>query len=403
MNTNLSLKTTTTPRAAWIILGLILLVQILSSMGYFGISALAPFILEDWKISRQQLGFLLSAFSTGTFLLAFPAGMVTDRIGVRKILLAGQVWIAAFIALAPWATKYSLVLVALLLAGMGYGLVNPAGSKAVYSWFPPKRRAAALSIKQTSLPLCGALSGLALPTLAQSLGWQETWMSIGIAVLVGVLLTLLIYSDPPASDARATSDKARPSSALELLRNGDILRLTFCGFLFAGIQLSWHSYLAIYLKEHLGMTAVMAGAFLALMQIFAIAGRPLLGVISDTLFGGGRRSVLFIVVLTSLAMSLWFALLPADAPAWVVTIIVSLFGFTGVAWHGVHLAWMTEMATPETAGAASGLWICSAHLGIILLVPVFGILVDASGAYVLGWLFTGLLACLAGVVLWRIK
>jgi predicted MFS family arabinose efflux permease len=402
MYSDFSLKLMT-PRASWIILGLILLVQILSPMGYYGLSALAPFILEDWGISRLQLGLLLSAFSTGTFLLAYPAGIFTDRIGVRKILIAGQIGVGTFIVLAPWLNEYLLVLSALLLAGLAYGLVNPAGSKAVYTWFPSNRRAAALSLKQISLPLCGVVSGLALPPMAQSLGWRETWMSIGLAVLAGVVITFFVYSDPPVSDAPATHDQGHSSSPLGLLLSGKILRLAFSCFLLTGIQLCWHSYLAIFLKEHLQIKVVVAGTYIALMQGSAIAGRPLLGVLSDSLFGGERRGVLMIVVFAGFGLSLWFAVLPTDAPAWVVTSIVVLFGLTGVGWHGVHLAWMTELASPDTAGAASGLWICSAHLGIILLVPIFGKLVDLSGTFALGWAFTALLYCLAWVSLWWIK
>lgn len=402
MPSDLSMETVT-PRASWIMLGLILLVQILSPMGYYGLSALAPFILEDWGINRQQLGLLLSAFSTGTFLLAYPAGMLTDRIGVRTILLTGQIFVGTFIALAPWLTDYLLVLAALFIAGLGYGLVNPAGSKAVYSWFPPQRRAAALGVKQISLPLCGVVSGLALPPLAQSLGWQKAWMSIGLAVLAAAVITFFMYGDPPVSDAPTTYDQARPSSALRLLRSKNILRLVLSCFLFTGIQISWYIYLAIYLKEHLGMTPVSAGTYIALMQGSAIVGRPLLGVLSDALFRGKRRGVLLIVVFASFVLGLCFAFLPNNAPAWIVTIVVALFGLTGVGWHGVHLTWMTEMASSDTVGAASGLWICSAHLGIILIVPIFGTLVDISGTFALGWVFTSFLSCLSWVTIWGIK
>jgi predicted MFS family arabinose efflux permease len=372
-------------------------------MGYYGLSALAPFILEDWGLNRQQVGLLMSAFSTGTVLLAFPAGILTDRIGVRTVLLTGQIVIGIFVALAPWLPGYLLVLSAMLFAGMGYGLVNPAGSKAVYAWFPPSRRAAALGLKQISLPLCGVICGLVLPPLAVVLGWRGAWMSIGLAVLGGVLLTGLLYSDPQEPDVPEVAENAPSASGLALLRRGNILCLICSGFLLTGVQISWHGYLALYLKEHLTVPVVLAGIYIALMQASAMVGRPLLGILSDRFFGGERRGVLLIVGVVSAALSLWFAFLPGDSPLWIVTLIVALFGLTGVAWHGVHLAWITEMASPQTAGAASGLWICSAHLGIILLVPIFGWLVDVTATYTTAWAFAGMLACLAMISLWRIK
>ena len=379
--------------------GLILLVQTISPMGYYGLSALAPFILEDWGINRQQFGMMVSAFSTGTFLLAFPAGIFTDRIGVRTILIAGQVCVGLFITLAPWLPRYVWVLAIMFLAGTGYGLLNPPASKAVYGWSSPKQRALALSSKQSSLPLCGALSGLLLPPLSVLLGWRETWMATGLATLAGALVTGLVYKDPPASDPTATSSAGLSSSVMSLLRHSVILRLSFAGFLLTGIQISWHHYIVIYLKDHLGMTAVLAGAYLALMQASAILGRPALGVLSDTLFGGKRRSVLVLVAIANFLLGLWLVLLPATTAFWVIALIFGLFGLTGISWHGVHLTWMTEIAGRTTAGTAAGLWICSAHLGFIFLGPVFGTIVDYTGIYTHGWLFTCLLAALAALTL----
>ena len=45
-------------KTSWMMLGLILLVQVVSPTGYYGLSALAPFILDDWGINRQQFGLI---------------------------------------------------------------------------------------------------------------------------------------------------------------------------------------------------------------------------------------------------------------------------------------------------------------------------------------------------------
>jgi len=384
-------------------LGLIVLVQVITPIGYYGLSALAPFILKGWGINRQQYGLLLSAFSTGTFLLAFPGGILTDRIGVLRMLLAGQAIIGVFISFAPWLPWYTGVLAIMFLAGTGYGLLHPAGSKAVYSWFPPQRRAVALSIKQSSLPLCGALSGLLFPPLSLLLGWRESWMASGLTTLAAAILTGLVYRDPPSNYTQAAADAALPLSAIRLLRHGPILRLIFTGFLLTSIHISWHSYIAVYLTDHLHMTAVLAGTFLALMQAIAILGRPVLGILSDIFFGGRRRVVLVIVGIVSFLLGLWLAFLPSSTPLWVVAVILGLFGFTGVSWHGVHLTWMTEIAGPTAAGTAAGLWTGCCHLGVIFIGPVFGAIVDYTGTYTEAWLFTCLLSVLVTIILISVR
>jgi predicted MFS family arabinose efflux permease len=388
-----------TPRRSWMMLGLILLVQIVSPTGFYGLSALAPFILDEWGISRRQYGMIVSAFSTGTFLFAFPAGIFTDRVGVVKILLLGQTLIGIFICLAPWSPGYVPVLAVMFIAGTGYGLLNPAGSKAVYSWFPQHRRGVALSIKQSSLPLCGMLSGLLLPPLSLIFSWRQAWMFAGLATLTTALLTLLAYRDPPFNQVPEVAEGSASPPKASLLRRRAILQLSLAGFMLTCIHISWHSYIAVFLKDHLNMTAVRAGTYLALMQASAIVGRPVLGLISDTLFGGRRRGILVFVGIASLFLGLWLALLPADTPAAWVALALGLFGFTGVSWHGVHLTWMTEIAGPASAGEASGLWIGSCHLAVIVTGPVFGALVDTIGSYSAGWLFTCVLAILVTITL----
>ena len=102
-------------------------------------------------------------------------------------------------------------------------------------------------------------------------------------------------------------------------------------------------------------------------------------------------------------LGICIAFIPKTAPMWIVASILVIIGFTAISWHGVLLTWMTEIAGPATAGAASGLWIGSCHFAIILVGPMFGAIVDFSGSYTPGWLFTSLLSALATVILFSAR
>ena len=98
-------------------------------------------------------------------------------------------------------------------------------------------------------------------------------------------------------------------------------------------------------------------------------------------------------------LGVWLAFVPKTVSSWQLVLILGLFGLTGVSWHGVHLTWMTEIAGPAAAGAASGLWIGSCHLAIIFIGPVFGAIVDRTGVYTFAWMFTSLLSVFSIVLL----
>ena len=45
----------------------------------------------------------------------------------------------------------------IVLAGAGYGVLNPTSTKAVMAWSPPHQRATVVGLKQVGLPLGGML------------------------------------------------------------------------------------------------------------------------------------------------------------------------------------------------------------------------------------------------------
>ena len=59
-------------------------------------------------------------------------------------------------------TNYTYVVAILLFVGIWYGGEQPGGSKAIVKWFPPQRRGLAMGIRQTGIPIGGALASSTL-------------------------------------------------------------------------------------------------------------------------------------------------------------------------------------------------------------------------------------------------
>src|SRR5437773_6395475 len=112
------------------------------------------------------------------------AGMLADRWGTAKTLVLGQALIAAGLLGASAARSYAVFITLMIVAGVGYGTLNPASTTAAMSWFPPRRRATVVGLKQVGLPFGGMLGAAIVPTLALRLGWRR-------AVVVGALLIVV--------------------------------------------------------------------------------------------------------------------------------------------------------------------------------------------------------------------
>jgi sugar phosphate permease len=372
-------------------------VQTASNLGALGLPALAPLLREDLSLTRQEAGSFLSAFYVGGALTSFPAGWLADRIGVRWTLLAGQGLVGVCFALMALAPDYRSLLALVILAGVGFGAVNPTSTKGVLVWFPARSRATVVGVKQAGFPLGGALGALTLPALATGagLGWRGALAvaAAGIA-LTAALVGLGFREPPPAAGATVPGPAPRPRL---VLASRPIWLVSWATFLYAAVQVSWISYAPLYLSEVVGLSAVGAGLVLGLAQAGGTLGRVGFGILSDRVLGGRRRGVLLGAGVASGALCLATGGLEPGSPATWLAAVALAFGVAGIGWNGVHRTLVAELAGRESAATAIGLCLAVSSLGVIAGAPLVGALADLVGGYGPGW--TGLAGAMAFAVL----
>jgi predicted MFS family arabinose efflux permease len=368
----------------WAILALIMAAQTMANVGPLGIPAIAPLIRQDLGLSIAQAGSFLSAYYVGASLMSLPAGWMADRWGVMVTMVLGQAIIAAGLYTVTGTASFSLLMIVMACAGMGYGMLNPTTAKAALAWFPPRQRATAVGLKQVGLPLGGAIGASILPPLALWFGWQP---AVGVpASLVAMLavLTWFLYRDPPAATGTG-GQSVGPASLRSVLGNRDLWLVSSATLVFAGMQTVWMSFLVLYLTEVLRVSLVHAGRYLVMAQVTGMAGRVIFGVLSDRLFGGRRRIVLVIAGAGSTACTLVMAGTGAGTSAWVLAPLTLCFGFFGIGWNGVQHTLMAELVGPRGAGTAIGLGLAISSLGVTICPPIFGLAAERLGGFALPW------------------
>ena len=374
------------PRYRFVALTLIMAVQTASNLGALGLPALAPLLRDDLGLTRQQAGSFLSAFYVGGALTSFPAGWLADRLGVRWTLSAGQGLVAIGFTLMTLAPDYPSLLAAVVLAGVGFGAVNPTSTKGVLVWFPAESRATVVGVKQAGFPLGGALGALTLPALAvrPGYGWRGALSVAAGLIGLSAVLAGLAYREPRQGSPDVPRADAKPRLR-GVLVSRPIWLVSWATFLFAGVQVSWISYAPLYLSEVVGLSVLGAGVVLGLAQTGGILGRVGFGIISDRLLGGRRLGVLLGAGVASGVLCLVTgALAPGTAPAWLALIAFG-FGIAGIGWNGVHHTLVAEIAGRDSAAAAVGLCLAVSSLGVIAGAPLVGAVADRLGSYGPGW------------------
>ncbi len=132
--------------------------------------ALAPDIQEEFGFGDAEQGFAIAAYFTVSAVLSSWGGALSDRWGPSAALRTGTGFAligAAGVVVAP---SYGVIVVALCIAAIGNAINQPSNNTFISGGVPPHHRGLAIGIKQSAIPTSTGLAGLALPTIAVSLG-----------------------------------------------------------------------------------------------------------------------------------------------------------------------------------------------------------------------------------------
>ncbi len=387
----------------WVILGVCWLAYIVAFMQRLSIGPLAPFLKEDLNLTSAQVGLFVSAAALGYGLMTIPAGWLADRIGIRWILLIGEVVGGVFIMGMFTLTTFTQGLIFMFLAGLGMGCLMPSTTKAVLVWFPLKERATAMGFKQTALNVGGIITAATLPTLALAMGWRYGFVIIGVVGIVIGIVSFILYKEPPQNVSFDTSEPAAPSetkpSLGEVFRGREIWLVIFAGLFMSFVEHSAMAHFVLYSEKVLLLPVVTAGFFLALTEGGGGIGRVISGLVSDRLWHGSRKGIYILMCAIAFVVSVIFGFLGSGSPIGVLILLCLILGFAGIGWAGLQLTLVGELAGRKLAGTVTGIVTAIVMLGNITGPPIFGYIVDTTGSYRMAWLFLAVLSILAAILL----
>src|SRR3954467_4813953 len=180
------------------ILALLLLAYIFNFLDRQILGILAQPIKAGLHLTDTQFGAIGGlAFALLYSALGIPLALLADRTR-RSAVIAGSlaVW-SGFTALCGLAGGYW----SLCLLRLGVGVGEAGGVAPSYAliadYFPPEKRARALSIYSLGIPL-GAAGGVLLGGyIAQNIAWRTAFVTVGIAGVVIAPLFRLVVKDRP--------------------------------------------------------------------------------------------------------------------------------------------------------------------------------------------------------------
>ena len=331
---------------------------ILSQFYRSSVAVISPNLIQDLNLDAWELSTISASFFYAFALMQIPVGIFLDSIGPRitmtVLTLVGVIGALVF----SMGESYFSLTVGRMLLGIGMACNFMGGLKLLTIWFDQKLFAT-LSALIVSFGTAGNIAAATpLVLMVQSLGWRHSFMAMGGATFLIIVLFFFWVSDRPGNQKTEKSKETSQPRIKDTLKKARVLFSqrdfwiisfsTFCRYgIYASIQALWAGP---YLIQVVGFSTVTAGNILLLMSIGLIIGCPVSGYLSDSLFRSRKKII--IPGICGMAGILWFLVfLPAEAGA--TTLSILFFGFGLFSGSGqIMYAHIKEQVPHENAGMA---------------------------------------------------
>jgi MFS transporter, ACS family, hexuronate transporter len=378
----------------WRMLLFLLLAQLLVAFVGRSIGPLGVLIGEDLSLSKSQIGMLPAALFLGQAFASVPAGFLTDRYGSRRLLLMAALFLGFGFLVMTFLGQFWAVLLLVMLGGIGYGAMHPVTNKGIMYWFTVKQRGTAMGIKQMGITAGSALAGLILLPLGAELGWRPVLLVACVLLLLSGFLSYVLYRDPPEQGETAANQTGIVSfykSMFKMFKNKALMLVSFSAMGLNGSQMCLNTYLVLFAYEKLGISLFLSGMLLVISEVSGSLGRIAWGMVSDFLFNSNRVVILLIITVLTAVSSMVFVF-TQEASFWGMVPVVIVFGFSASGFNGIWMNLASEIVPREQSGISSGVSITFGSVGVVLVPPFFGLMVDQSGSFAFGWLLiTGMM------------
>lgn len=187
------------------IVGVLSLAVFMSSLDLFIVNLAFPYITRDFHgATLDSLSWVLNGYSILFAAVLVPAGRWADRIGRRRMFVAGLVVFTLGSILSGVAPDVALLIAARLVQAIGAGMMVPASLSLLLAAVPGPARAQAIGT-WSAIAALGAALGPVIGGFLVEVSWR--WV-FWINIPVGVATVILAFRVLPES--RDESADARP-------------------------------------------------------------------------------------------------------------------------------------------------------------------------------------------------
>ena len=273
-------------------------------------------IAGEFDLTRAATSTIFSLYMLLGCLFAFLGGWALDRYGPRiVVLLMGLFTGLSLLLTSQTSSLWQLFITYSLLFAIGSGALYAVMVSTVSRWFD-KKRGLALGISVSGAGFGTAVVAPFATYLISNFGWRMAYLVIGAIVwLIMIPLSRLLKKDPyeigalpdgvksHSENIKNEEESIQPTdlSLLQAFRTRSFWFLLFIWLFFASSLFLVMTHLVPHVTD-IGFSTGEAAAVFSLMGGTAMAGRIIMGIVSDRI---GRKVTAVICGLLQAGAMLW--------------------------------------------------------------------------------------------------
>ena len=333
------------------------------------------------------VGLAMGIYGLTQGLLQIPFGLASDRLGRKRVIVAGLVIFAAGSLMAALATSFPWLIAGRALQGAG--AISAAVTALLADQTRDAVRTKAMALIGGSIGLMFALSLVLAPMLAAHIGLHGLFALTGTLALLGIAVVLWWVPQEPVVHISQPRGRLR-----DVISHPALLRLNFGVFVLHAVQLAmWVALPGMLVQAGLDNAHHWWVYLPAVLASFVVMG--------VTLFPMERRGYLRAVFLVAVGLMglvqlglLWMSWHTPTVTGLALLLFVFFCGFNVLEASQPSMA--SRIAPPQARGAALGVYKTLQSLGFFVGGVLGGWLVKHGGT---GGLFA---TCAGAMVVWLV-
>lgn len=349
--------------------------------GVYLFSTVLPDMKLDLGFSYAEAGGMISLAQVGFLFAALSSGMLTHRIGAKKLILLSMFTCCISLLGIAFVTQKWQVGTLLTLAGAAAAAVWVPMVAVAQDLIPIRHQGKLIGLMSSGTAYGVFVNGIAVPILLPEHGWRSVWLFVAalscIFFIWGWIRLSSLNSDYSNRDVKSVAkDSSRATiSVKDLLGQPSSMLILAMMFLNGIACMPAQNYLMSYLRDDLGYDIATASRAWSMIGLIGMVGGLIMGALADKITV--QRSLTVTYILLSAATGLFLH----HGNPYEVYLGAAIFGLAFNAIFGLVPAFVSLNFPKSTSTLIFGLATVLLGVGSMIGNLVGGIIHDVAKSF----------------------